>query len=68
MLLDAMLCLVIVSLLCLMCFSIYRVIDNNEEVLDEYYVRNNEKYDALFNSLGDCIPCLSEEVPPLSES
>ena len=61
MLLDALLSLVIVTLLCLLCFSIYRVIDNNEEVLDEYYLRNNEKYDALFGSLGDCIPCVSQE-------
>ena len=61
MLLDALLSLVIVTLLCLLCFSIYRVIDNNEEVLDEYYLRNNEKYDSLFGSLGDCIPCVTQE-------
>ncbi|MBR2577920.1 MAG: hypothetical protein IKE38_03215 [Erysipelotrichaceae bacterium] len=60
MLLDAMLSIAIVSVLALMCFSIYRVIDNDERVMEEYYQKNNESYELLFGSLGDCAPCVLE--------
>ena len=60
MLLDAMLSIAIVSVLALMCFSIYRVIDNDERVMEEYYQKNNESYELLFGSLSDCVPCVLE--------
>ena len=60
MLLDAMLSIAVVSVLALMCFSIYRVIDNDERVMEEYYQKNNESYEPLFGSLGDCELCVLE--------
>ena len=61
MLLDALLSVTVVTLLALMCFSIYRVIDNNERVMDSYYEKNNESYELLFGGISDCQICTIQE-------
>ena len=59
---DALVNVLIVSLLCALCFSIFRLIDKNEEVYNCYLETSNEKYDTLFGSLEICEICVVEET------
>lgn len=60
-LIDALVNTLIVSLLCLLCLITYKSIENYDKVYSEYLKNSNEKYDTLYNSLGDCVKCVEEQ-------
>lgn len=60
-LLDALLCVAIVANICLLCFSIYRVIDIDEKVNSRFDEQENEFYYSLFASYEDCEVCRIDE-------
>lgn len=62
---DALISVLTVSLLCVLCFSIYRLIDNYDEGLDEYIEESNEQYDYLFGGIESCERCVVEETKEL---
>lgn len=66
-LLDSLVNVLVVSLLCLLCFSIYKAVDNYESGYLNYIEKSNEDYDYFYNSLGICEKCIVEEETDLSK-
>ena len=60
-LIDALLSVFICSCICILCFTIYNIIDRYVQGLDEYQSRTNLDYETIFNSLGECEACSSDE-------
>ena len=57
MLLDALINVLVTSVICILCLSIYQAIDNYDEGYKEYIEQSNERYDYLFQGLEECIKC-----------
>ena len=55
---DALINVFVVSLLCLLCFSIYRAIGNDEEIFQAYIERTNERYERMYSDMENCVPCV----------
>ncbi|MBR2788407.1 MAG: hypothetical protein IKD94_04520 [Erysipelotrichaceae bacterium] len=60
-LIDALLSVFICSCICILCFSIYNIIDRYVQGLKEYQTRTNLDYEIIFSSLGGCEGCSSDE-------
>ena len=60
-LLDGLLVVAITINICLMCFSIYRVISKDEESENSFKRQENDFYYELFISLEDCEVCRIDE-------
>ncbi|MBO7676495.1 MAG: hypothetical protein J6S49_03165 [Erysipelotrichaceae bacterium] len=60
-LIDALLSVFICSCICILCFSIYRIIDSYSEGYDEYQSRSNQNYELIFSGLSECEACVIDE-------
>lgn len=60
-LLDSLLSVLIVTYICLLCFSIYKVVINYEDSYLKYQLKSNEHYEQIFNSYSYCEPCQIDE-------
>ena len=60
-LIDALLSVFICTCICILCFSIYNIIDRYTIGYEEYQKRSNRNYELLFNALGECEACVSDE-------
>ncbi|MDO4197737.1 MAG: hypothetical protein Q4D13_01945 [Erysipelotrichaceae bacterium] len=60
-LLDSLLCVFIGVNMCLLCFSIYRIINSDIDVNRRYNERENDFYYELFNSFEYCERCVINE-------
>ena len=60
-LIDSLICVMITSLLCVSCYSIYKAIDNYENAYIEYQTRSNNDLEDIYNSLKECETCELDE-------
>ncbi len=60
-LIDALLSVFIVSCVCILCFSIFRIIDNYEKGFTEYQKNSNRHYEMIFQDLPECEGCAFDE-------
>ena len=60
-LIDALLSVFICSCICILCFSIYNIIDRYIRGYEEYQIRSNQSYEIIFNGLGECEACVIDE-------
>ena len=56
-LLDALLCVFILSWVCILCFSIYHLIDAYDRGYEEYGDRSNITYESILAPLNHCKTC-----------
>ena len=56
---DALINVFVVSLLCLLCFSLYRLMGNDEEIFEAYVERTNERYEMMNMKIETCVPCIA---------
>ena len=61
-LIDALICMIIVSLLSVLVFSSYQTIYKQEDIYDEYLKRSNEEYEIIYRGLSDCISCQTKDL------
>lgn len=68
-LIDSLVNTLIVSLLCLLCLVTYNSLNKNDDGYFKYQELSNEKYDALYSSLSDCVKCeITESEEEWSET
>lgn len=60
-LIDSLLTVFIVSSICLLCFSIYKLIGKYEEGYMNYQSISNDEYENIFNNLPICEVCIVDE-------
>jgi len=60
-LIDALLSVFICSCICILCFTIYNIIDRYVKGYEEYQLRSNQSYEIIFGSLGECEACTIDE-------
>jgi len=60
-LIDSLICIAIVTVMCLLCFSLFTVINSFNTGYKDYQMKSNEHYDEIFNSVGECVKCEKEE-------
>lgn len=60
-LIDSLLTVFIVSSICLLCFSIYKLITNYEKGYLNYQMLSNEDYENIFNDFSICERCVIDE-------
>jgi len=66
-LVDSLICIGIVTTMCLLCFSLFVVINSFNKGYPEYQMKSNEHYEEIFNSVGECVKCIKEEEKDLSQ-
>ena len=59
--LDALLSVFIVSCICILCFSIYSIMEKYDEGYVNYQTNSNYHYEDIFNSLSECEACAIDE-------
>jgi len=59
--LDSLLSVFIVTYICLMCFSIYKTIEQYEKSYINYQFNSNDSYEEIFNTLIVCEACEVDE-------
>lgn len=62
-LIDALICVLIVSLLSVLVLSSYQTISKQEDVYDEYLKRSNEEYEIIYRGLKECVKCQTKVSP-----
>jgi len=60
-LIDALLSVFIVSCICILCFTIFNIINKYEEGYINYQIKSNYYYENLFNNLKECEACNIDE-------
>lgn len=60
-LMDALINVLIVSLLSFLVMSVYRQYDNNRNTYDKYIERSNNRYEELYGGISECISCTVKE-------
>ena len=60
-LIDSLLSVFIVSLICTLCFSIYKVIDSYAKGYERYQETSNESYERILRQLYECEACTADE-------
>lgn len=61
---DALINVIVISLLSILCISTFKMLNNFEDGYLEYTKENNEKYDYLYESISECVPCqITEDLP-----
>ena len=60
-LIDALLSVFICSCICILCFSIYNIIDRYLKGYQDYQERSNLSYERIFGGLKDCEACTIDE-------
>lgn len=62
-LIDALICVLIMSLLSVLVLSSYQTISKQEDIYDEYLKRSNEEYEIIYRGLNECIKCQIKDSP-----
>lgn len=60
-LLDSLICVLITSILCLTCYSLFISINNYDDGYKEYIQQSNENLQETYNSIGECEACTIDE-------
>ena len=60
-LIDALLSVFICSCICILCFSIYDLIERYEKGYESYQERTNQDYELIFLKVMECQACNSDE-------
>ncbi len=60
-LVDSLLALFILSAICILCFSIYELIESYENGYLHYQERSNRKYEEILTKLNQCQGCAVDE-------
>ena len=60
-LVDSLICALICFSICILCASIWKIIDKDEDVFDSYVEQENEYYERLFSALEECEVCTADE-------
>ena len=60
-LLDALLSVFILSCLCILCFTIYGLMERYEEGYQNYQYRSNSRYEEIIGTLNECERCSVDE-------
>ncbi|MBO4918954.1 MAG: hypothetical protein J5365_02235 [Erysipelotrichaceae bacterium] len=60
-LIDSLLSVFIVVSICMLCFSIYKVIGRYSEGYELYQMTANGTYERIMNRLPDCEACQTDE-------
>ena len=60
-LLDALLCVFIVSAVCILCYSIFSLNQRYDEGYLQYQERSNQNYERILNGFNSCESCVSYE-------
>lgn len=61
---DALINVLVISLLSILCISAFRMVNSFEDGYLEYIEENNEKYEYLYESISECEPCqITRDLP-----
>lgn len=60
-LLDSLMTVFIVSCICILCFSVYKSIENYIEGYRMYQNMSNQRYEDIYLSFNDCEVCVIDE-------
>ncbi len=60
-LIDALLCVFILSCICILCFSIWQLNGRYEKGLEEYRLRSDDRYEMILRELDRCQGCKTDE-------
>lgn len=61
---DALVNVLVVTLLSILCLSTYKMLDNFKQGYLKYIEESNEKYEYLYQSIQECVPCqISADLP-----
>jgi len=60
-LIDSLITVFVTSLVCITCYSIYRLIVNYQEGYINYQQRSNDELEYIFNNLYECEACVIDE-------
>lgn len=60
-LVDSLLCVFIISVICILCFSIYNMIDAYDRGYEEYVERSNIRYEEILSKMNGCEGCQIDE-------
>ena len=60
-LIDALLCVFILSWICILCFSIWNLTDAYDRGYEEYTKRSNIALEGIFAPLNSCEGCQADE-------
>lgn len=60
-LIDSLLSVFIVVSICMLCFSIYQIINKYSYGYEQYRMTSNETYEHILNSLPGCEACQADE-------
>ena len=60
-LIDSLLSVFIVTYICIICVSIYKVIENYNISYVDYQNNSNQVYEYIFDNLPICEPCILDE-------
>ncbi len=60
-LLDALLCVFILSSICILCFLIYGLMDRYEKGYESYQSSSNGRFEQILSDLNQCQGCALDE-------
>ncbi len=61
---DALINVLVISLLSILCISAFRMVNSFEDGYLEYIEENNEKYEYLYEGISGCEPCqITRDLP-----
>ena len=62
---DALLCVFIICLISLLCYSLFFLNSSYLVSYDEYQEGINGEYELIFQNLGECEECVIQDLFPL---
>ena len=60
-LIDSLLCVFILSVICILCFSLWNMIDAYDRGYEEYVQRSNISYEQILSQMNRCEGCQAYE-------
>lgn len=60
-LIDALISILITTSICILCMSIFSILINYSDSLDNYLMKDNDYYLNLFNHTAICEGCINHE-------
>lgn len=60
-LLDSLICVLITSLLCVTCYSLFLSANNYDDGYIEYIDKSNSNIEQIFNEINECEACTVHE-------
>ncbi len=61
---DALVNVLVVTLLSILCISTFKMVDNFKIGYLDYIKQSNEKYEYLYSQISECLPCqITTDLP-----